>query len=55
VLAAQAIDLRGLPKLGVRTQAAYDAVRARIQQTGRGEPPPQDLEPVVELVRSGVL
>ena len=55
VLAAQAVDLRGSPKLGTRTQAAYDAVRARIPRTGRGDPPPQDLEPIVELVRGGAL
>ena len=37
------------------TQAAYERVRALVPFTARGEPPPQDLEPVRELVRSGVL
>jgi histidine ammonia-lyase len=51
VVAAQAIDLRGNPQLGVATGALYRAVRELIPATGRGEPPPQDLEPVVRLVR----
>src|SRR3954471_2897667 len=55
VLAAQAVDLRGSPRLGTRTQAAYDAVRVRLPRTGGGDPPPQDLEPIVELVRGGAL
>jgi len=55
VLAAQAIDSRGRPRLGAGTSKAYARVRGLIPATGKGEPPPQDLEPVVELVRSGVL
>jgi histidine ammonia-lyase len=55
VIAAQAIDGRGKPRLGAGTAKAYEQVRALIPATGKGEPPPQDLEPVVELVRSGVL
>ncbi|MHB8469361.1 MAG: aromatic amino acid lyase [Gaiellaceae bacterium] len=54
-LAAQAIDLRGRPQLGAATAPAYRRVRERVAATGRGEPPPQDLEPLVELVRSGAL
>jgi histidine ammonia-lyase len=53
VVAAQAIDLRGRPTLGTGTGAAYTRVRGLVPATGRGEPPPQDLEPVRELVRSG--
>ncbi|MDP9261261.1 MAG: aromatic amino acid lyase, partial [Actinomycetota bacterium] len=53
VVAAQAIDLRGRPKLGRATGAAYARVRELVPATGRGEPPPQNLEPVRELVRSG--
>src|SRR5581483_8202841 len=53
VVAAQAIDLRGRPQLGRATARAYDAVRARLPMTAKGEPPPQDLEPVCALVRSG--
>jgi histidine ammonia-lyase len=53
VVAAQAIDLRGQPRLGGATGALYRKVRKLIPATARGEPPPQDLEPVVELVKSG--
>jgi histidine ammonia-lyase len=55
VVAAQAIDLRGQPQLGRATGAAYARVRELVPATGRGEPPPQDLEPVRELVHSGEL
>ena len=51
VVASQAIDLRGRPQLGAATARAYDAVRAVIPVTAKGEPPPQDLEPVRQLVR----
>ncbi len=54
-IAAQAVDRRGRPRLGAGTAAAYEAVRARVPETRRGEPPPQDLEPIRELVRSGEL
>ena len=53
VLAAQAVDLRGRPALGTGTGRAYMLVRRRIPFTAEGDPIPQDLEPVVELVRSG--
>ena len=52
VVAAQAIDLRGRPRLGAGTTELYRRVRALVPATGKGEPPPQDLEPVVELVRT---
>jgi histidine ammonia-lyase len=55
VIAAQAIDRRSRPHLGSGTSEAYARVRELIPETGKGEPPPQDLQPVVELVRSGVL
>jgi histidine ammonia-lyase len=51
VVAAQAIDLRGRPQLGTATGALYRKVRELVPATGRGEPPPQDLEPLVRLVR----
>ena len=54
VVAAQAIDLRGRPQLGAATGALYRKVRELIPATGRGEPPPQDIEPVRLLVDSGV-
>jgi histidine ammonia-lyase len=53
VVAAQAIDLRGRPQLGAGTAVAYGLVRGSIAATGRGDPPPQDLESVVTLIRSG--
>ena len=55
VVAAQGVDRRGRPRLGSGTRAAYDAVRRLVPETALGEPPPQDLEPVWELVRSGEL
>jgi histidine ammonia-lyase len=54
VVAAQAIDLRGRPQLGAGTAHAYERVRALVPATGRGEPPPQDLEPIVGLVTKGL-
>jgi histidine ammonia-lyase len=55
VVAAQAVDLRGPPQLGTGTGAAFGLVRGVVPPTGRGEAPPQDLEPVRALVRSGEL
>ena len=55
VLGAQAIDLREGARLGAGTRRAYELVRGLIPLTGEGDPIPQDLEPVVELVRSGLL
>jgi histidine ammonia-lyase len=54
VVASQAIDLRGRPQLGSATARAFEAVRERIPMTLKGDPPPQDLEPVRELVRAGI-
>jgi histidine ammonia-lyase len=51
VVAAQAIDLRMRPQLGIATGALYRKVRQLVPATARGEPPPQDLEPIVRLVR----
>jgi histidine ammonia-lyase len=53
VIAAQAIDLRGRPELGVGTGRAYSLVRERVPFTGAGEALAPDLEPVADLVRSG--
>jgi histidine ammonia-lyase len=54
-IAAQAVDLRGRPALGSGTGHAYELVRERIPFTDAGEALPGDLEPLVELVRSGAL
>ena len=55
VLASQAIDLRGRPTLGEATGRAYQLVRERVSFMDVGDPVLQDLEPVVELVRSGAI
>jgi histidine ammonia-lyase len=55
VIAAQAVDLRGPPTLGAGTRRAYELVRERVPFTDSGEPLPQDLEPVLELIRGGAL
>ena len=55
VVAAQAVELRGRPQLGAGTGAAFARIRSVVPATRRGEAPPQDLEPVRELVRSGEL
>jgi histidine ammonia-lyase len=55
VVAAQAIDLRGAQPLGAGTRTAYELVRSVAAFAGEGEPLPPDLEPLVELVRSGRL
>jgi histidine ammonia-lyase len=53
VVSAQAIDLRGRPQLGTGTGAAFRSVRVRVAFSGDLDPPPPDLEPLRELVRSG--
>jgi len=55
VIAAQAIDLRGRPDLGAGTSRAYSLVRECVPFTDVGDAVPPDLEPVVELARSGTL
>ncbi len=52
VVAAQAVDLRGASPLGRDTALLYGEVRALVPPLRAGEPIPQDLEPVVELVRA---
>jgi histidine ammonia-lyase len=53
--AAQAVDLRRPTRLGVGSARAHGLVRERVPFTDVGETLPPDLEPVVELVRSGAL
>ena len=55
VIAAQAVDLRRPRALGAGTKRAYDLVRQHVSFSGVGDPIPQDLEPVREVVRSGAL
>jgi histidine ammonia-lyase len=54
LVAAQAIDLRERPRLGAGTESAYRRVRELVPPLRRGEAPPQDLEPVRALLRSGL-
>lgn len=55
VVSAQAVDLRSPPALGEATGRAHARIREAVPFTGRGEPPPQDLVPVLTLIRSGAL
>jgi histidine ammonia-lyase len=55
VVAAQAVDLRQPATLGDGTRRALELVRERVPFTGESTTLPSDLEPVVELVRSGAL
>jgi histidine ammonia-lyase len=55
LLACQAVDLRGERPLGGATARAYELVRQLVPFTAADDPIPQDLEPLVELVRSGRL
>jgi histidine ammonia-lyase len=53
VVAAQAVDLRGRRQLGSGTGRVYALVRERVPFTDAGDAITPDLEPVVDLVRSG--
>jgi histidine ammonia-lyase len=55
VVAARAVDLRASGPLGSGTATAHQLVRDRVPATPDGEPVPADLEPLVELVRSGAI
>jgi histidine ammonia-lyase len=55
VVAAQAVDLRGLTALGRGTRHAYRLVRELVPFTRAEGPFPADLEPVVELIARGDL
>ena len=55
VVAARAVDMRGCRPLGRGTQVVHRLVRERIPATAAGDPLPADLEPLIELVRSGAL
>jgi histidine ammonia-lyase len=54
-IAAQAIDLRGRPRLGAGTGRAYAQVRELVPFTDAGKTVPAYLEPLVELVRSDMM
>jgi len=50
-VSAQAIHLRGSPKLGAGTGALYARVRELVPPLRRGDAPPGDLEPLRALLR----
>jgi len=52
-VAAQAIDLRRLPRLGEGTGRALRLLRELATFTGHGQAPPADLELLVDAVRAG--
>lgn len=52
-IGAQGADLRPARRLGSGTARARDLVRDVVDVLGEGEAAPQDLEPLVELVRNG--
>jgi len=54
LVAAQAVDLRG-HRLGTGTRRAHELVRRQVPFKREVDPVPETLEPLVELVRSGVL
>jgi histidine ammonia-lyase len=55
VVAAQAVELREGAPSGRGTSRTHTAVREVVPFVGEGDDLPEDLEPVVELVRSGRL
>ena len=55
LLAAQAVELRGSGPLGRGTRRVFEAVRERVPFVGAGDPPPADIEGLVELIRCGAL
>ncbi len=55
VVGAQAVDLRGRSPLGRGTADLHRKVRELVPALGPGDPIPQDLEPVAQLVRDGLV
>ena len=54
LVAAQAVDLRGSSPLGGGTGAAHTLIRRAIPAVTAGDPPPTDVGPIKDLIRSGV-
>ncbi len=55
IVAAQAIDLRAPPALGEATGQLHKLIRNAIPFTAAGDIPPQDLVPILTLIRSGAV
>jgi histidine ammonia-lyase len=52
-IGAQGVDLRAGHRLGHGSARARDLVRSVVAMVGEGEPAPQDLDPIIALVRDG--
>jgi histidine ammonia-lyase len=55
VVASQAVELRDPPALGAGTRRALELIRERVPFTSEGAALPPDLEPIRDLVRSGII
>jgi histidine ammonia-lyase len=55
LVAAQAVDLRGSSPLGAGTGAAHALIRRVIPAATAGSPPPTDVGPIRDLIRSGAM
>ena len=55
VVAAQAVELRDPPALGVGTRRALELIREHVPFTSEGAALPPDLESIRDLVRSGII
>ncbi|MGA0122782.1 MAG: aromatic amino acid lyase, partial [Gaiellales bacterium] len=53
--ACQAIDLRGTERLGPALAERHAAVRAIVPGLGAGDPPPDDLTPLIAALRAGLV
>jgi histidine ammonia-lyase len=54
VVAAQAVELRDPPALGVGSRRVLELIRERVPFTAAGATLPPNLEPIRELVRAGL-
>ncbi len=55
LVAAQAVDVRGSAPLGRGTGAAHARIRELVPAMAAGGPPPADVGPIRDLIRSGAL
>ena len=55
LVAAQAVDVRGSAPLGAGTGAAHALIRRVIPAATAGDPPPTDVGPIRDLIRSGAI
>ena len=55
LVAAQAVDTRGVSPLGIGTGAAHARIRETIPSMAVGDAPPGDADPVRALIRAGVI